>query len=60
MIFTSLVPTLIKGYLKNKYLYIYEVILVRKKKRCYKKILMVESLLFYRSWSRSWSRSWRR
>ena len=52
MIFSSLFPTLIKGYLKNKYLYINEIFLVRKKGRCFKKMLMVESLLFYRSWSR--------
>ena len=34
-----------------------EVFIVRKKERCSKKVLMVESLLFYKSWSRSQSRS---
>ena len=35
-----------KMLFKNKYL-------VRKKELCFNKMLMVESLLFYRSWSRS-------
>ena len=41
---------MIKGYLK-KYLKINEIFLVRKKGRCFKKMVMVESLLFYRSWT---------
>ena len=45
--FSLLVPILIIGYLKNKYLYINEIFLVRKKGRCFKKMLMVKSLRFF-------------
>ena len=48
MIFSSLVPTstMIKSYLKNKYLTLNEIFLVMKKRRCFKKKLMAESLLY--------------
>ena len=46
MIFSLLVPTLIKGYLKNKYVQINEIFIVRKKECCKKKCFIVESLLF--------------
>ena len=50
MLFSSLVPTLTKGYLKNEYLKINDIFLV-KKEWLKKKNLMVESLLFCGSWS---------
>ena len=42
-----------KRLFKNKYLKINEIFLVRKKECCLKKMLMIESLLLYRSRSRS-------
>ena len=45
-VFSSFVPTFIKGYLKNKYLKIIEFFLVKKVECCFTKILMAESLLF--------------
>ena len=36
MIFSSLVPTLIQGYLKNEYLKINDILLVKKKEWCLK------------------------
>ena len=56
MKFSSLVPTLIKGYLKktNTYKWYFSS---EEEGTLFKKILMVESLLFYRSWSR---RRWKK
>ena len=63
MIFSLLAPTLIKVYLKNKYLQLNEVFLARKVGMLIKTNFMIESLLFIgvgagagekntRSWSR--------